>query len=100
MANYRSPASADDHSDWVDINHPLNRISLPLYNLGLEVEKRRWYVVAVLVALVSSLTAVILILTLAHTPRFYWITQYMRLVVVWWIIHRTSVGWLLIPKLS
>ncbi len=81
MANHRSSAPADDHSDWVDTSHPLNCISLPLYNLGMEVQKRRWYLGAVLAALVSSLTAGMLVLTVAHTPRFYWITQYMRLVV-------------------
>ena len=80
MVYYKAPEPKDDPSDWVDINHPLNRISLPVYNLGLEIQDKGWYIWAFLIALLSATAAAICVLTVIHVPHFYWIPKLMRLV--------------------
>ena len=88
MVYYKAAEPIDDPSDWVDINHPLNRISLPLYNLGLQIQDKGWCIHAFLIAGLSTLTAVICVLTVVHVPQFYWIPKLMRSVV-----HSFFVRW-------
>ncbi len=72
--------ASDNTSDSSSVDRPLKHGPLLFYNVGLEVKWHRWYLGAVLVVSLSSLIAGILILTVAHTPSFYWLIKYLRFV--------------------
>ena len=80
MSVYRTPEVEDHPLDWVDINHPLNRISLPFYNLALEINRRRRLIASVAAALVAIIIPTLFFLTVAHVPYLHWVPQFMRLV--------------------
>ena len=81
MSVYKTPEVEDHPLDWVDINHPLNRISLPFYNLALEIH-RRCLITSVAAAVVAITIPLLFFLTAAHLPYmyFHWVPKFMRLV--------------------
>ncbi len=80
MPRYKSPEVEDHPLDWVDINHPVNRISLPFYNLALEIHRRRCLIASIAMALVAITIPTLYILTEVHLPCFHWVPKFMRLV--------------------
>ena len=82
MSVYKTPEVEDHPLDWVDINHPLNRISLPFYNLALQIHRRRCLITSVAAAVVAITIPLLFFLTAAHLPYmyFHWVPKFMRLV--------------------